>query len=73
MNTKLKVRRSLEREAASRMRLFANWLEFWEEDVKSEDHDPRLINSSFGLLQLRDLQKVLTKVEARLEEFEGQN
>ena len=66
-------RRTLEQVVILRMKLLSNWLTFWEEEVNECADDGVALNVSFGLLQLRDLQKSLSKLEARLQEFEDQN
>lgn len=59
-------RRSLEQCVITRMRLFAHWLEFWEEDVKDESGELIPMSSDFGLLQLDDLQKSLERLRAKI-------
>jgi len=62
--------RSVEQIAMRRMRLFSHWLECWEEDVADEEVSESQKETSFGLLQLRDLRATLDKLESKLQEFE---
>jgi len=61
---------SIEQITKRRMRLFAHWLDCWEEDMRDEEVPQSQIRTSFGLLQLRDLRATLDKLESKLEQFE---
>lgn len=66
MAFKIAKKRTLEEKVISRMRLFANWLEFWEEDVKDEREDALPLRPDFGLLQLDDLQRDLERLREKI-------